>query len=72
MCKNLSEVERAAARAIGKALVKELSLMEWHRKGNEAECAKRTAEAIARRANESGIPAIWLKSYMVRIQAGSI
>lgn len=72
MAKNLNEAERAAARAIGKALVKELSGMEWHHKGNEAECAKRVALAIAKRSAETGIPAIWIKSCMVRIQAGLI
>lgn len=68
----MTEAERIAARALGKALVKELGQMEWHRKGNESECAKRVTEALKRKEAETGIPAIWIKSMMLRIQRGLV
>lgn len=46
--KAITEQDRIAARALAKRLVKELGAMEWHRKGNEKECAQRVSEAVNR------------------------
>ncbi len=35
--KAITEQDRIAARALAKRLVKELEVMEWHRRGNESE-----------------------------------
>ncbi len=68
----ITEVDRIAARAIAKRLVKELSGMEWHRKGNEKECAMRVSEAIHREARNSGLNPLLLKSYILRLQDGRV
>jgi len=59
-----------AARAIAKGLVKRLAHAEWHRKGNEAQCAQRASEAILQESRRTGISAVWIKSCMLRIQRG--
>lgn len=41
--KEISEQERIVARLLAKRLVKELGAMEWHRRGNESECARRVS-----------------------------
>lgn len=64
--------ESIAARHIAKRLVKELGGMEWHRKGNEKECARRVSEAVNREARNSGLNPLLLKSCMLRIQRGII
>ena len=53
--KAITERDRIAARRIAKRLVAELGKMEWHRRGNEAECAQRVSEAIQREARNSGL-----------------
>ena len=68
----MTEVERIATRALAKRLVSELSGMPWYRSGNQKECAERTAEAIKRAARDTGLPAVWLKSFMLRIQRGEV
>lgn len=70
--KAISEQDRISARALAKRLVKELGAMEWHRKGNEKECAQRVSEAIQREARNSGLNPLLLKSCMLRIQRGII
>lgn len=68
--RQVTEQDRIAARAIAKRLVKELQGMEWHRKGNEKECANRVSEAVNREAKNSGLNPLLLKSYMLRLQDG--
>lgn len=70
--KTPTEQDRIAARAMAKRLVKELSSMPWHRKGNEKECAKRASEAVNREARNSGLNPLLLKSYMLRLQDGRV
>ena len=70
--KAITEQDRIAARALAKRLVKELGAMEWHRKGNERECAQRVSETIQREARDSGLNTLLLKSCMLRIQRGII
>ena len=72
LMKQATEQDRIAARALAKRLVKELGAMEWHRKGNEKECATRVSEAIQREARNSGLNPLLLKSCMLRIQRGII
>ena len=68
--KEISEQERIVARLLAKRLVKELGAMEWHRKGNEKECAQRVSEAVNREARNSGLNPLLLKSMMFRLQRG--
>lgn len=70
--KAITEQDRIAARALAKRLVKELEVMEWHRNGNEKECAQRVSGAIQREARNSGLNPLLLKSCMLRIQRGII
>lgn len=70
--KAITEQDRIAARALAKRLVKELCAMEWHRKGNEKECAKRVSEAVNREARNSGLSPLLLKSFMLRLQDGRV
>ena len=70
--KAITEQDRIAARALAKRLVKELWAMEWHRKGNEKECAQRVSEAIQREARNSGLNTLLLKSFMLRLQRGDV
>lgn len=70
--KPLTEQDRIAARLLAKRLVAELGKMEWHRRGNEAECAKRVSEAVNREAINSGLNPLLLKSYMLRLQDGRV
>lgn len=70
--KDISEQERIVARLLAKRLVKELGAMEWHRKGNEKECAQRVSDAVNREARSSGLNPLLLKSCMLRIQRGII
>lgn len=70
--KPLTEQDRIAARRIAKRLVKELGAMEWHRNGNEKECAQRVAEAVNREARNSGLNPLLIKSFMLRLQRGDV
>lgn len=70
--KQITESDRIAARALAKKLVADLSKMEWHRRGNEAECARRASEAVNREARNSGLSQLLIKSCMLRIQRGLI
>lgn len=70
--KEITEQERIVARLLAKRLVKELGVMEWHRKGNEKECARRVSEAVNREARNSGLNPLLLKSYMLRLQDGRV
>lgn len=70
--KTPTEQDRISARALAKRLVKELESMQWHRKGNEKECAKRVSEAVNREARNSGLSQLLIKSCMLRIQRGLI
>ena len=70
--KAITEQDRIAARALAKRLVKELGVMEWHRKGNEKECATRVSEAIQREARNSGLNPLLIKSMMYRLQSGEV
>lgn len=70
--KAITEQDRIAARALAKRLVKELEVMEWHRRGNESECAQRVSEAIQREARNSGVNPLLLKSMMYRLQSGGV
>ena len=70
--KAITEQDRIAARALAKRLVKELVAMEWHRKGNEKECATRVSEAIQREARNSGLNPLLIKSFMLRLQRGDV
>ena len=70
--KPLTEQDRIAARALAKRLVKELGKMEWHRRGNEAECARRVSEAVNREARNSGLNPLLIKSFMLRLQRGDV
>ena len=68
--KSITEQDRITARALAKRLVKELGAMEWHRKGNEKECAQRVSEAVNREARNNGLNPLLLKSFMLRLQRG--
>lgn len=70
--KQITEQERIVARLLAKRLVKELGAMEWHRKGNEKECAQRVSEAVQREARNSGLNPLLLKSFMYRLQSGDV
>ena len=70
--KAITEQDRIAARALAKRLVKELGSMEWHRKGNEKECAQRVSETIQREARNSGLNPLLIKSFMLRLQRGDV
>ena len=70
--KAITEQDRIAARALAKRLVKELGGMEWHRRGNESECAQRVAEAVNREARSSGLNPLLIKSFMLRLQRGDV
>ena len=64
--------ESIAARRIAKRLVKELEVMEWHRRGNESECAQRVSEAVNREARNNGLSPLLIKSFMLRLQDGRV
>ena len=68
----ITEQDRIAARALAKRLVKELEAMEWHRSGNESECAQRVAEAVNREARNSWLNPLLIKSMMYRLQSGDV
>lgn len=68
----ITEQERIVARRIAKRLVKELEIMEWHRRGNESECAQRVADAVNREARNSGLNPLLIKSMMYRLQSGDV
>lgn len=70
--KQITEQERIVARLLAKRLVKELGDMEWHRKGNEKECAQRVSEAVQREARNSGVSPLLLKSMIYRLQSGRV
>ena len=70
--KEATEQDRIAARTIAKRLVRELGVMEWHRKGNEKECARRVYEAIQLESKSSGLSPLLLKSFMLRLQDGRV
>lgn len=70
--KAITEQDRNAAMALAKRLVKELGGMEWHRRGNESECAQRVSEAIQREARNSGLNPLLIKSMMYRLQSGDV
>ena len=70
--KQITERDRIAARALAKKLVAELGRMEWHRRGNETECARRVAEAVNREARNSGLNPLLIKSFMLRLQRGDV
>lgn len=70
--KAITEQDRIAARALAKRLVKELEAMEWHRRGNESECAQRVAEAVNREAINNGLSPLLIKSFMLRLQDGRV
>lgn len=70
--KQITEMDRIAARALAKALVAELGGMEWHRRGNEKECSQRVAEAVSREARNNGLNPLLLKSFMMRLQRGDV
>ena len=70
--KALTEQDRIAARLLAKRLVAELGKMEWHRRGNEAECARRVSEAVNREARNSGLNQLLIKSCMLRLQRGDV
>ena len=70
--KQITERERIAARALAKRLVKALRAMEWHRRGNEAECARRVSDAVNREARNNGLSPLLIKSFMLRLQDGRV
>ena len=70
--KQITERDRIAARALAKKLVADLSKMEWHRRGNEAECARRVSEAVNREARNNGLSPLLIKSFMLRLQDGRV
>ena len=70
--KQITESDRIAARALAKRLVADLGKMEWHRRGNEAECAQRVSETIQREARNSGLNPLLIKSMMYRLQSGDV
>ena len=70
--KQITEQDRIAARLLAKRLVADLSKMEWHRRGNEAECARRVSEAVNREARNSGLNPLLIKSMMYRLQSGDV
>lgn len=70
--KAITEQDRIAAMALAKRLVKELGGMEWHRSGNESECAQRVAEAVNREAINSGLNPLLIKSCMLRLRRGDV
>lgn len=70
--KAITEQDRIADRALAKRLVKELGGMEWHRRGNESECAQRVAEAVNREAINSVLNPLLIKSMMYRLQSGDV
>lgn len=70
--KAITEQDIIVARLLAKRLVKELGAMEWHRKGNEKECAQRVSETIQREARNSGLNPLLLKSFMLRLQRGEV
>lgn len=70
--KTLTEVERAAARALAKRLLAELTAELEHHNGDHEECAKIVAKCVQRESKKHGIPALWLKSSIMRLQDGRI
>ena len=70
--KQITERDRIAARLLAKRLVAELGKMEWHRRGNEAECARRVSEAVNREARNNGLSPLLIKSFMLRLQDGRV
>lgn len=70
--KAITKQDRIAAMLLAKRLVKELEDMEWHRKGNEKECAQRVSEAVNREARNSGLSPLLIKSFMLRLQDGRV
>ena len=70
--KQITESDRIAARLLAKRLVAELGKMEWHRRGNEAECARRVSEAVNREARNNGLSPLLIKSFMLRLQDGRV
>ena len=70
--KQITERDRIAARLLAKRLVAELGRMEWHRRGNEAECARRVSEAVNREARNNGLSPLLIKSFMLRLQDGRV
>ena len=72
LMKQATEQDRIAARALAKKLVADLSKMEWHRRGNEAECARLVSEAVNREARNSGLNPLLIKSFMLRLQDGRV
>lgn len=70
--KQITESDRIVARLLAKKLVADLGKMEWHRRGNEAECARRVSEAVNREARNNGLSPLLIKSFMLRLQDGRV
>jgi len=70
--KQITERDRIAARLLAKRLVTELGKMEWHRRGNETECARRVSDAVNREARNNGLSPLLIKSFMLRLQDGRV
>ncbi|MGL4756330.1 MAG: hypothetical protein ACRCXB_28585 [Aeromonadaceae bacterium] len=68
----LSETERAAARVLAKRLLQELEVELGNHKGNHEECARIVARRVQQESKKHGIPALWLKSSIMRLQDGRI
>lgn len=70
--RSLNEAERIAARAIAKGLIKRIQNEPWYRLKNETQCAIEISKAVNQAANQHGIPALWLKSMVLRISRGDV
>lgn len=68
--RNLSEMERTAARRIAKNLLEDLKSKPWYRPKNEAECSAELSKALKSASAKHGIEQIWIKAFMMRIQRG--
>lgn len=70
MMRNLSDSEKDIANKVARRLIKHVKSQPWFRRKNEAEFSLKLTEAVNKSACETGIPAPWLKSFMMRIERG--
>lgn len=64
----LQEHERTAARALAKRLLDEIKQTTAGRDMTESQWAQTISNRVKKAEAMHGIPAIWLKSFMMRIQ----
>ena len=70
--RQLTDNEKDIASKVARKLIKHAATQPWYRKKNEAECSRELTAMVTDAARQYGLPAIWLKSFIMRIQRGDV